>query len=233
MSSKRRPSGLVLFPAAKKSRQMSLIPVRPRLRTPKGSREGVLNGRATSGTSSPEIKNADVAIAMTPVSATPTIESLTDAIAEGTTGVTRVGQKILLKSLDCIFDVRATTSNTQASFADIILVWDKQPNAAIPTVGSIFVSPTTNLTYTNLNALERFVVLRREHVAFGDPFLGAGEVSKCLKWHVPLDLATRFPDATGSPLTNDLYIVALSPGVAASLNTISFTGICRLKYTDA
>jgi len=205
-----------------------------------GKVEGVIRGKATSGTSAPEIKNIDLPVAYTVVSTgAPYIASLTAAIAEGTTGLTRVGQKILLKSIELEFNFQGTTNSVvnppaftvigQGVFMDVFVVWDKQPNGGVPAVGAILVSSTTNLTFGNVNNLERFVTLRRKRV-----WMDESNPNEIWNLHVPLALATRFPDATGSPDTNDIYVVAVSSaGLGAGVNQPVIAYIARTKFTDA
>lgn len=197
-----------------------------------GNVEGMIRGRATSGSGAPEIKNVDSSIGVTVTSAVPLVSSLCSQIAEGVTGFNRVGQKIHVRSVDCIFNVRAPVSNTNGSFCDLFLVWDKQPDGNTAAAGTIFVSPTTNLTFTNRDNLDRFMILRREHCNFAAQTTGNGEGTKQFQWHVPLDLVSRFTDATGNPKTNDLLICALCPGSTGSFNVVEVTGIIRLKFTD-
>lgn len=213
------------------------IQARPRTRTPKpGQFEGVRNGVAISGSAGPEIKNFDnqtAALAVT--SAAPTIDSMLSDIAEGVTSVTRVGAKILLRSLDIELNATCTggsagVTGPQNAIVDVLVVWDKQPNGAVPTVGSILVSTDTNLTFGNLANLERFVVLRRKSFA-----LSADHPAEVWREHIPLQVASRYADTTGPPLTNDIYIVCISPNGATSTTVIGpqIDYVARVKFVDA
>lgn len=236
---KRKSNVLALFPAAKKSRQMGFLPVSRPKRPQSGKFEGLRAGVATSGSSAPELKIWDLNVGQTDVlTGTPYVASLTSGIAEGTTGATRVGQKILLKSVDVKFDVRASvgstvtySSTTPDAFVDVMAVWDKSPDGTIATAANIFQVPGTNVSMLNTINLERFVVLRRESIG-----LSVSNSARPVSWHIPLSLATRFTDATNVAQTNDVYICALSPnvvaGATAGLNPqISY--YARTKFTDA
>lgn len=212
-----------------------LVP-RPRLRTAKPNQvEGVIRGKATSGSTAPEIKDYDVQVGTTSVvSGTPYILSMCSGIAEGAALANRIGAKILLKSVDIEMNITAipggSASISTASQLDVFVVWDKQPDGATPTVGAILVSSTTNLTFGNTNNLDRFVVLRRKSYSF-DQTQG---MSAILREHVPLQLAVRFGDATANPQTNDIYVVAVSPNTVAAGNvTSSIAYVARVKFTDA
>jgi len=220
-----------------KKARMALA-ARPRIRSAKpGNFEGVRFGVATSGSSSPEKKVVDIQVGSTSVvTGTPYILSMLAGIAEGTALAQRVGAKILLKSLDIEMNIignpgaNVGLNGYAATPIDIFIVWDKQPDGATPTVGSILVSSTTNLSFGNTTNLDRFVVLRRKTVNL-DWVSNMGET---WREHVPLELASRFGDATASPQTNDIYVMAVSP-IAASATTINalISYVARVKFTDA
>jgi hypothetical protein len=222
-----------------KKYRKDIIIARPRTRTPKvGSFEGVRNGVATSGTPGPEIKNFDINVANTAVvTGTPYILSQTAAIAEGTAGNNRVGIKILIKSFDLQLDVApmvnggvAGTQGLIPCYVDVYIVWDKQPDGATPAVATIFSQSTTPLTFGNVGQLDRFVVLRRRRFTID----GASGLGYTMTEHVPLNLATRFADATTNPNTNDIYVVSICNTAASALQYnagISYSA--RVKFVDA
>lgn len=203
--------------------------------------EGVVNGVVRSGSDAPEIKNLDVNVSNTAVvTGTPYILSMSSALAEGVQGANRISLKVQFKSWDCRMNIVGMVNGALANptnaaacspcFVDVFYVWDKQPNGATPSVSTIFTTTTTPLTFGNVGQLERFVVLRRKRYVLDS----AQALAYVDQEHVPLDLSTKFPDATGSPNTNDVYIVAIcnNAAAAATLNAgISFSA--RMKFTDA
>lgn len=201
-------------------------------RSSKGKRieNGVVGGVVVSGPQGPERKKYDNIINNSPVYSTlPFIASLTNSIAEGAAMTNRQGARITVKSIDCEFNINAGTALSNGPiFLDVFLVWDKNPNGGIPGTGSIFVTTTSNLTFGNLNTLDRFQVLKRERMSF-DP---AGGYTRTFAWHQSLDVVSRFPDATGSPITNDYYIVALSPNTLASTIYPYISYVARVSFTD-
>jgi len=215
---------------------MALIPARPRVRTAKpGQVEGVIRGKATSGSTAPEIKNFDLQVnATSVVTGTPYIQSLTSGIAEGAAIAQRIGAKILVKSIDLEMNITTSPGGSIAlstgCFLDVFVVWDKQPDGATPTAGSVLVAATTNMTFGNVNNLERFVVLRRKSFVF-DETQGMNAIYRD---HIPFQLATRFGDATAAPQTNDIYVMAVSPNaVGAGNTTANIAYVSRCKFTDA
>lgn len=213
------------------------IAARPRIRSSKrGSFEGLRFGVATSGSAGPEKKVVDIQVGSTSVvTGTPYILSMLAGIAEGTALAQRVGAKILLKSMDLEMNIiGAPGANAAANYAtsvvDIFVIWDKQPDGATPSVGSILVSTSTNLTFGNTNNLDRFVVLRRRTVNLDFQ----QSMSETWREHIPLELACRFGDATASPQTNDIYVVAVSPNSVNAANlTAAISYVARMKFTDA
>lgn len=203
--------------------------------------EGVRKGVATSGSSGPEVKNLDLLVTNTAVvTGTPYIASMTSALAEGVASGNRVGVKVHFKSWDVRMNITTMLNATIATgttaitgtpaIMDVFYVWDKQPDGATPAVATIFTTTTTPLTFGNIGQLDRFVVLRRKRYVLD----GVDALLFEEQEHIPLDITTRFPDATGAPNTNDFYIVAIcnNAQAAATLNGgISY--VSRLKFTDA
>lgn len=192
---------------------------------------------AVDGPQGPERKKFDNPVPATAVnSTTPYIGSMTAAIAEGTGISNRIGGRIHLKAFDMEMNLTMVNGSSTSVvggnpvFADVCLVWDKQPDGALPAVSSIFVSTNTNLTFSNLNNLERFVILKRENVEL-DLSSAQGTI---IKWHQPLELATRYGDATNNPVTNDLYVVVISPSpvAATGVNSLSIAYLGRITFTD-
>lgn len=191
---------------------------------------GVIRGVATAGSTAAEVKNFDNNVAATLVgTAAPYILSLTAGIAEGTANNQRVGQKILLKSVELEINAFISNANTLSNFMDFFLVWDKAPDGATTTVATILATSATNLTFGNTANLERFVILRRLRLEF-DAASNFGYIGNI---HLPLDLATRFSDTTGAPVSNDILVVAVSPQAAGAATSPSIAYVARVKYTDA
>lgn len=202
------------------------MPAKQAFRKRPGSTEGVVGGVLVAGPQGPERKKWDVSVGSTLVAnASPYILSLTNGIAQGTNVGNRVGDRIKCKALD--LEMNVTAQGTTTGFVDVMLVWDKQPNNTIASVSDVLTFTNTNLTFGNISNLERFQVLRREQINFDQ----ASKLSECVKWHMPLDMATRFPSAAGWPITNDLLVVAVSGG-AAGTNGANIAYIARLTFTD-
>jgi len=185
-----------------------------------------------AGSSRSEIKNYDNNITATSVgTGSPYVASLCSGIAEGTSDSQRIGQKIMLRSIE--LEMNVTIANfggaNLPTFLDVFIVWDRQPNQALAAATSIFASATTNLTFLNTSNTERFKVVRRVRLELDT----SSRIGNSFSLHVPLALATKFPDSNTFPSTNDILLCALSPNtVGSSGNNPSISYIARVKYTD-
>jgi len=210
----------------------------PRFKKSNAKVEGYVNGRISSGSKGPEIKNYDLTAGPTAVNTgTPLVLDCLGGIAEGTNDSQRVGMKILIKSVDVEANITATVgatatvNNSVPCFIDAFLVWDKQPDGSTAAASTIFTSSATDLVYGLPANLDRFQVLRRERYAFDL----AGKLSERLHWHVPMDIASKFPDATSAPNSNGIILVFLTNSAAAATTVVSpnVTAYFRVKFTDA
>lgn len=194
-----------------------------------GKVSGIFNGVATDGPQGPERKKFDNIGATTVNTGAPAVLSLTSGIAQGVTANNRIGDRIHLKAVDIELNItQALTAINQFGYMDAFLVWDKQPDGAVANANAIFQNITTNLTFGNQDNLERFIVLKRESFKFDFAY----GLTATAKWHSTFDLATRFPTATGSPNTNDIYLCFLSPNAAAVGTSVLVNSIARITFTD-
>ena len=196
----------------------------------------MVGGVVVAGPQGPERKKYDNQVGQTAVTnGTPYIASLTSAIAEGSAANQRIGGRAHLKSIDVELNWTGNVAGATLTLAylpaymDVMLVWDKQPDGAVPSVGTIFTASNTNLVFGLLTNIERFQVLKRERLNMDV----AGGYSGIIHWHQQLDCATRFADVTGSPATNDFYIVAVTGSPGTGVNFTPAIGyIARVTFTD-
>lgn len=100
-----------------------------------------------------ELKNIDDAASKwTNLASTWTITCLNDVV-QGTSGTTRIGRKILMKSLIC----QGYLTNT-SNIARILIVYDKQSNGAAPAATDVLTSNTI-FALMNLDNRDRFIVV--------------------------------------------------------------------------
>lgn len=187
---------------------------------------GFVGGKFTSGPQGPEIKKFDNNVTAFNVGTTiPYVFDTLAAIGQGTGANGRIGDRIHVKAMDVLFDVQSLVTTTE-TFIDLFAIVDLQPDGSTAAAGTIFATTSTDLTFLNVDQLERFRVLKRERINL-DP--GSGLTTK-VQWHIPLDLGVRYGSATTSPNSNTVLICALSPAVSGSYPTVQY--VARVSYTD-
>lgn len=191
-----------------------------------------VNGVLIGGPQGPERKKIEVAQSSVAVTnAAPYIQSLTSAISQGTNVSQRIGDRIKVKAVDLQFNIQssgATATTAGQTFIDVFLILDTQPQETTAAAGTIFQTPSSNLTYIQLDSLERFQVLKRERINL-DPAMGLSQV---WTWHLSADLGVRFGAGTTAPMSNDILVCATTAQTAANSYTPQLQYISRLTYTD-
>jgi len=167
-----------------------------------------------------------------------------NAMAKGTDYNTRIGRKILIKSIYTRITISprvAGTPNGNAT-ARTLLIWDLHPKGeGQPNLTDIFQvlgAGTTTMNSTvlmNLNYRERFVVLWDKTIALG--FMGAaanGESCVHIKKYKKVNLSVTYNN-TGAGIANiatgALYLVSLGDSVTP--NFPKGVGVVRIRYSDA
>jgi len=217
--SDRRPSTAV---AVKKARRMS---------APSTGAKNV-RGVLVGGPQGPERKKYETSVVSGygVNTATPLVQSLTNNLAQGIQATQRIGDRVHVKAVDLQFNVVSGSNITTGvpEFVDVFLILDAQPQQTTAASTTIFANPATNLTYIDIDSLERFQILKRERIHLDT---GSG-VSHHFTWHQSCELAIRFDSGTAAPMSNDLLVCALSPSPNTSnlFPTVSF--LARLTFTD-
>ena len=75
-------------------------------------------------------------------------------VAQGTTAITRIGRKILMKSI-LVQGILATNTGNNAR---VLIVYDRQPNGALPAATDVLTSNTI-MAVQNLDNRDRFLIL--------------------------------------------------------------------------
>lgn len=179
---------------------------------------------------------------------------LLNNIAQGTDYNSRIGRKILIKSVYARMTLQPNTANTleSNSSARILMIWDLQPNssATLPLLSDIFetlpAGSTTRMNTTvmmNLNNRERFVILWDKEFTFGylntTNGTGNGTSVRLLKKYKKVNLSVTY-SGTGSSATRRpgviatgaLYLVGLGDAISSGAFVMG-AGNCRIRYTDA
>lgn len=185
------------------------------------------------------------------------ITLLCNNVAQGQDFTSRIGRKILIKSVYTRMTFYPRTNNTLPSQNSVraMLIWDLQPNnsATLPLLSEFFetltLTPTQLMNTTvmmNLNWRERFVILWDKMFTLG--FLAGtaanGNSCRVLKKYKKVNLSVTY-SGTGSGTNNRpgeiatgaLYLVVLgdAPGTGTTLagDVIQCKGVNRIRFTDA
>lgn len=160
-------------------------------------------------------------------------------VPQGATQTTRVGKKIMLKSLQChgLMQADSTNALTQASY---VIVYDRRPSGALPAITDIFdtVSPNSFLNDANSG---RFKILKREDfTVIGNSTTGAAtdKTAYAVDWYYkfPPKYAQTSYKAAGTGAIDDIdegaiYLVTLGSSVAGTADALFGAGF-RLRFYD-
>ena len=122
-----------------------------------------------------------------------TISVLND-VAQGSSAITRIGRKILMKSIL----VQGSLTNSNA-FGRILIVYDRQPNGALPAATDVLTS-NTMMAVQNLDNRDRFIILADIFPYAQDESL-AGEINgapMCYKRYIKCNLETVYGGNAGT-----------------------------------
>lgn len=172
-----------------------------------------------------EKKYLDVSGTLTPVVALSA--SLLNGIAQGDTSITRDGDSVKIVSLLINFNF-VMNASASASRIRIIILRDKQSNAAAPAGSVILESDTNILSPRNIDYGKRFKVYKDFMVVVNTDFPEKAMkiVLSKLKFH------TKYIDGgatIASIATNSLYLLAMSD---EGTNTPSINYYSRIRYID-
>lgn len=188
-----------------------------------------------------ELGYVDVAAASYALDTTGSVTQL-NVVAQGAAVTQRVGKKIAMKGLQCR---GITFNNSTATFNDFayMIVYDKRPTGALPTITDILVSAAPTSMNNDANA-GRFSILKRvDGVMIGNQSATGAVANYATDCSVMdadwwLDLKGRevvykaaATGAIGDVEQGALYLVtvgAQGAGTAAATATLSF----RLRFLD-
>lgn len=161
--------------------------------------------------------------------------NLLNGVVQGTSAETRIGRKIRMRSLDFRWTAAtATTTNASGGNLRVLIVYDKQANAALATVAGIlntddFHSPM------NLANSDRFTVLR----SFLTPTIGFGTsegASTSGHEFIPMDLETIYNDGVAGTIadiqTGAVYVMVAQNGNIVTTGAPIFNFISRIRFDD-
>jgi len=189
---------------------------------------GYPTSRGTQG----ELKSIDINTGSLAADTTGAI-GLLNGCARGDDVNERTGRQICMKSLDITFTNQVTPATGTDQTQRVMVVLDRQPNAAPLAITDVLISVST-LSLTNLDNRNRFVVLYDKLM-----YLNAtGEAGAAIAYrkHIPMrNIITQFNNGNAGTIaditTNSVYVISIGGNVAGvTAGTTVYRS--RLRYTD-
>lgn len=162
---------------------------------------------------------------------------LLNGLVPGTGASQRIGKKVTLKSIQIrgAINAGALGVNPFSGFGRMFIIYDKQANAAFPTIASIL-EQTSGTSPMNMDNRERFLVLYDRQFAL-DQF--GGNPSAQVKMYKKLNLTTVFNAGTAGTVADitsgAVYVVFINENsyVTTSTNSPIIRWYSRIRYEDA
>jgi len=158
-------------------------------------------------------------------------------IPAGTSESTRIGRKILLKSIQVKCMNTLVAGTTAQDQVDFYLVQDTQCNGAAAAWGDVFTGTVAGLGLRNMANSSRFKVLYHHQAKLLSGAGVAGAYSgdheffeTFIKCNIPIEFASGAGGAVTDLKSNNLFIMA--GDVTLADDTTTCVGNVRVKYTD-
>lgn len=190
----------------------------------------------------PEIKNVDTNFLDVQPSSTGAV-TLLNGMTQGTTSITRIGQKIEMTALQVKGSYSAVGGTSVANNSTypmdlgfFAVVYDKQANAAAPAWSDIFTDSTAinaPCGARNVNNLDRFVILRAWRVCITT----AGPNAEYFEHYIPMNHDVRYNTGTAGTVaditTGALYLAYANGNAIANVaQSAKLTANLRLSFKD-
>lgn len=182
-----------------------------------------------------ELKNIDVTSpfpALVAAGAGFTNPNLLNGVAQGTTATTRLGRRIVMKSLFIRATIRLAATTAGESTVRFLVVYDKQTNAVAANNADVFEVPANIMSPMNLGNSNRFKVLCDKVI----PCLGATGPSsivfqKYIKMNHPVEFNSGSAGTVGDIQTGSVYAYCGQDGglITAAPVTTAYT---RIRFSD-
>lgn len=160
-----------------------------------------------------------------------------NAMAQGTSQSTRVGNKISMTSIQIRLSFVNGTTTTSAPVIRWMIIYDKQTNAAAPTIADVLQTVGV-LSPMNMANRDRFVILAEETFRPDNTFNDTATVAEYSEYkqrYVKLRLDTIYNNTNGGTVADinsgGLFFIALS-NVADGTMEPGAAFYARLRYTD-
>lgn len=155
-----------------------------------------------------------------------------NAIVLGNSALTRIGNKITIKSIRMRILIYCTTPTTNS--IRVCLLVDRQPNQAFPTIDQIFQDSTTNTDFNsslNMGYKDRFRILRETVYSFTNNGNLGRYVSKMSRKRIPCMYITSDGDI-GDLGSNSILLLIGSSNYTNTSNFFTVRFTTRIRYYD-
>lgn len=178
-----------------------------------------------------ELKNADNTVIWPAFGAVFGSFSLLNGLAQGTSATTRIGRKIVMKSVYVRGPVQMAPTGTGSSPLRMLIIYDKQTNGAVPLATDVLLVDGIG-NPNNLNNSRRFVTLADIVV----PCIGtAGPQSTYFVFYKKLNLVTEFNNGTNGTVsdiqTGSVYALTYTTGSIGTAS-LQYGTIARIRFSD-
>lgn len=144
----------------------------------------------------------------------------------------RVGRQITMKSIQIKFNTKVTTSTGVDQRHRIVIVYDKQTNAAAAAWTDVFVSADT-MALRNLENRSRFVILYDKMITLNASAESGSSALRSiyLRCNLPVTFNSGDAGTVADIVTGSLYLMVIgSEGAGATAG--SMYGRSRIRYVD-
>jgi len=165
--------------------------------------------------------------------------SLMNPIAAGTDFTERIGRKITAVAVQLSGTIKPTAAVAAQCRVKILVLYDAQPNGALPAVTDILTAATPN-SFMNLNNRDRFKILIEDgcDMAYYDANNGGNNVlgsptTYTINKYKKINLPSVF-DGTGGAITDFTTgsIILLTIGDYTGAQSYTATIASRIRFTD-
>lgn len=184
-----------------------------------------------------EKKFVDVAPAAYVADTTGTVTAL-NLTALGTDFNNRIGRKILMKYVYITGILKPVDTSTVPAYCRILIVYDNQPNGALPAMTDLLVT-ANSIDQLNLNNKDRFKILADKRYAIGGVSDTATQSFSMAPTVVPVKIFRRLNmetiyGGTTAAITaiNSGALLMFTIGDVAAATGGSFALSTRVRYTD-
>ncbi len=159
------------------------------------------------------------------------VEASLLTIAQGSTGSTRDGRKIVITGIHFRGFIKADADSSGGALR-IVLYVDKQPNGATATTASYFSSANANThSFRNLNEFKRFRALSDKTYIVNMTGSASSENRRAVNFNLKVNIPINYTSTTGAItelLESNIGLLTSATGANLDLD-----GIWRLRYVDS